>query len=97
MTELVTDQVFSPIFSSFAPFKKSWTHPCAVIKNLQNCLQIYLVTKVLAVLDPKYPKTVIFVFAHLRICIFLLVFVFGLREKSSVCTFTHNNWICIEN
>lgn len=43
------------------------------------------VPKLLCVSDPKYPKIVIFVFAILRICI----------EFVNICTFPHNNWICI--
>ena len=53
------------------------------------------------ILDPKYPKNVIFVFAILSISIFVLVFVFvfvfGVLEKSIICTVPNDIWICIGN
>ena len=53
------------------------------------------VPKLWGILDPKYPKNVIFVFAVLSISIFVLVFVFGVLEKSNICTFPNDIWICI--
>ena len=53
------------------------------------------VPKLWGILDPKYPKNVIFVFAVLSISIFVLIFVFGVLEKSNICTFPNDIWICI--
>ena len=55
------------------------------------------VPKLWGILDPKYPKNVIFVFAVLSISIFVLIFVFGVLEKSNICTFPNDIWICIGN
>ena len=84
-----------------------WVGPKTVFKpelnpkyiwSARTCIIRYKyiwVPKLWGILDPKYPKNVIFVFAVLSISIFVLVFVFGVLEKSNICTFPNDIWICI--